>query len=162
MIDRRAYNAEVSRRRFLSWGIGGIAASMAAILGVPIVKYVTSAGMQAEQNAWTPVASLDEIKVGQPTLFKVSFEKKSGWLKTVREASVYVDTQDGTSFTALSNICTHLGCPVRWDSGRQSFLCPCHNGVFDRQGNVISGPPPRPMDKFQTKVEGGKLLLMGA
>ncbi len=134
---------------------------MAALIGVPAVKYLAYPALETEASSWTPIASLSEIKPGQPALFKVSIDKKSGWLKTTNEVSVYVDTTDGKAFTVLSNTCTHLGCPVRWDSGRNSFLCPCHNGVYDRKGNVVSGPPPRPLDRYQTKVEDGKLLIMG-
>lgn len=159
--DRSLESAALTRRRFMAWGIGGIVAAMAAILGVPIAKYLSYPALEKQSSDWTPVATLDEIKPGQPSLFKVSIEKKSGWLKTTREASIYIDTVDGQAFSALSNICTHLGCPVRWDSARQAFLCPCHNGVFDRRGNVVSGPPPRPLDRFETKVDGGKLYVMG-
>jgi len=161
LVDQGLENPTVTRRRFLAWGIGAIGAAGAAILGVPILQYLAYPATQGEASNWTPVASLDEIKPGQPSLFKVSIEKKSGWVKTAKEASVYVDTEDGKTFNVTSNTCTHLGCPIRWDSGRQAFLCPCHNGVFDRKGNVVAGPPPRPLDRFQTKVEGGKLHMMG-
>src|SRR3990170_1446601 len=140
-MDRSLDSPVVTRRRFLSWGIAAIGAAMAAILAVPIVKYLSYPALQGESSDWTAITSLDEIKPGQPSLVKVSIEKKSGWVKTVKEASVYIDTEDSKTFTVLSNTCTHLGCPVRWDSGRQSFLCPCHSGVFDRKGNVVSGPP---------------------
>jgi len=56
---------------------------------------------------------------------------------------------------ALSSICTHLGCIVHWDKTTQHFACPCHGGVYDRTGNVISGPPPRPLDHYEVKVENG-------
>jgi Rieske Fe-S protein len=161
LAEQSLANAEITRRRLLSWGIGAIGAAMAALIGVPAVKYLAHPALEAEASNWAPVADLSEIKPGQPALFKVSIEKKSGWLKTTSEESVYVDTVDGKTFSVISNHCTHLGCPVRWDSGRNAFLCPCHNGVFDRKGNVVAGPPPRPLDRFQTKVEGGKLFIMG-
>lgn len=161
MIDRSIADSQVTRRRFLSWGIGGIGAAMAAILVVPIAKYLAHPALQTESSKWTVLAPLTEIKAGQPALFKVSIEKTSGWVKSNTEASVYVDTTDGKTFTVVSNTCTHLGCPIRWDNGRQLYLCPCHNGMFDRKGNVAGGPPPRPLDRYQTKVEDGKLFIMG-
>jgi Rieske Fe-S protein len=74
---------------------------------------------------------------------------------------VYVLTENGRDFVAMSNICTHLGCRVRWITEREQFYCPCHNGVFDREGNVVSGPPPRPLDRYETKVEEGQLFILG-
>ena len=54
----------------------------------------------------------------------------------------------------MSNICTHLGCRVRWVSGQEEFFCPCHDGVFDIDGNVVSGPPPRPLEAFTVNLRG--------
>jgi Rieske Fe-S protein len=46
-------------------------------------------------------------------------------------------------------------------SGQEEFFCPCHNGVFDKDGNVVSGPPPRPLDRFEVKVEDDQLFILG-
>ena len=62
-------------------------------------------------------------------------------------------------FLAFSKVCTHLGCLVKYDKDRQLFICPCHAGVFDLEGNVISGPPPRPLPKFSVRVEGHNLVI---
>ena len=51
------------------------------------------------------------------------------------------------------------GCLVRWDEQQESFLCPCHGAVFDKNGIVVAGPPPRPLQKLQTKVEAGILYV---
>ena len=75
--------------------------------------------------------------------------------------TVFVVTEDGRNFVALSNICTHLGCRVRWVSDQGKFFCPCHNGVFDKDGNVVSGPPPRPLDRYDVKVEDGQIFILG-
>jgi Rieske Fe-S protein len=74
--------------------------------------------------------------------------------------SVYVLMDNGRDFVAMSNICTHLACRVRWISDREQFFCPCHDGVFDKEGNVISGPPPRPLDRYEIKVEGDQLMIL--
>ena len=60
-------------------------------------------------------------------------------------------------FKVFSAVCTHLGCLVRWESDKNRFYCPCHKGIFDSNGQVISGPPPRPLDQF--KVEQDKNLV---
>ena len=61
--------------------------------------------------------------------------------------------------TALSMICTHLGCTVQWREGKQEFYCPCHDGLFDRDGGVISGPPPMPLEALPVKVTGNEILI---
>lgn len=73
-----------------------------------------------------------------------------------------------SGFLALSRKCTHLGCVVPFQGGEPSldklaplgrFNCPCHGGMYDRYGQVISGPPPRPLDLYPIKIEGGKILV---
>ncbi|HKH74067.1 MAG TPA: ubiquinol-cytochrome c reductase iron-sulfur subunit, partial [Vicinamibacterales bacterium] len=54
---------------------------------------------------------------------------------------------------ALSATCTHLGCQVRWDAGSTKFRCPCHGGVFDLQGAVVEGPPPRALDRVDARID---------
>ncbi len=58
-----------------------------------------------------------------------------------------------------SNACTHLGCPVHWDDASRLFLCPCHNGGFSIDGEVVKGPPPRPLDRVTHKLEDGVLYI---
>ncbi len=64
---------------------------------------------------------------------------------------VLVNTEKGLK--ALSTTCTHLGCKVYWEPENVRFFCPCHDGVFDINGNVVSGPPPRPLDSYQVEVD---------
>ena len=67
------------------------------------------------------------------------------------ETVVFIDRQ-GDSYKALSATCSHLGCRVRWDAPRKQFLCPCHGGVYDRDGKVVAGPPPRGLDPVNVRL----------
>jgi menaquinol-cytochrome c reductase iron-sulfur subunit len=62
-------------------------------------------------------------------------------------------------YVAITTRCAHLGCPVRYVQASQRFICPCHGGVYGFQGEVTGGPPVRPLDRFETKVEGGRVLV---
>jgi Rieske Fe-S protein len=72
---------------------------------------------------------------------------------------VYAVTEDGQNITVFSDACTHLSCKVHWDEERGAFVCPCHDGIFDKQGNVVSGPPPRPLYHFETQIENDQLMI---
>jgi len=61
--------------------------------------------------------------------------------------------------TALSAVCTHLGCVVAFNAGANTFQCPCHGGKYDRDGKVIAGPPPQPLQRLNIKVEDDKIIL---
>ena len=77
----------------------------------------------------------------------------------VNEKPVIVINQQGKGFVALSKVCTHLGCLVEFDVARNLLICPCHAGTYDLEGNVLSGPPPRPLSKIPLKVEGEQLVI---
>lgn len=62
-------------------------------------------------------------------------------------------------FIALSKVCTHLGCLLEYDRNRKGLFCPCHAGVYDLEGNVVSGPPPRPLTRFPLSVEGDNIIV---
>ncbi len=68
-----------------------------------------------------------------------------------------VHLEDG--FKVLSGVCTHLGCIVRWEENKNRFYCPCHKGFFDQSGNVIGGPPPTPLEKYDVTVDGNLVFV---
>ena len=69
-----------------------------------------------------------------------------------------IRSEDG-GFLALSLICSHLGCSVLWDDAKKQFICPCHSSAFDKYGNVINSPAPRPLDYFPVIIEAGKVKI---
>jgi menaquinol-cytochrome c reductase iron-sulfur subunit len=108
---------------------------------------------------WIQLGSVSKIEPNIPTLFKTVIQTQTGWITTDEEFSVYVLTEDGQNYVAMSNVCTHLGCRVRWVAEKEGFFCPCHNGAFSKDGTVTGGPPPRPLDRFESKVENDILFV---
>ncbi|HET6446019.1 MAG TPA: ubiquinol-cytochrome c reductase iron-sulfur subunit [candidate division Zixibacteria bacterium] len=152
----------LDRRTFLSIGTAAIAAVISAGMAIPAVAYVI--GPALKKNAaeeWIRLGSASKVELGVPTLFKAKIERQAGWIVDERELSIYVLTDDGREFVALSNICPHLGCRVRWIADEQEFFCPCHNAAFAKDGRVLDGPPPRPLDHYEIKVEDDQLFVLG-
>lgn len=151
---------ELSRRNFMQsaiWGIGGL---IGIGYGVSAVAYVVGPSLQKQQTeTWVRLGPTTKVELGIPTLFRFTIETQTGWIANTEEISAYVLTTDGRTYIAMSNICTHLGCRVRWITDQDQFFCPCHNGVFDVSGNVVSGPPPRPLDRYEVKVEEDQLFI---
>lgn len=150
----------LNRRDFLglaTWAIGGL---ISIGMGIPSIAYIIGPALKSDQTqSWTRLGPTSKIELGTPTLFKVKIERQTGWIVDSEELSVYALTEDGRDYIAMSNVCTHLGCRARWVSDRDQFYCPCHAGVFDREGYVVSGPPPRPLDRYEVKVENGQLFI---
>lgn len=153
---------QISRRNFMAiatWAIGGF---IGIALAIPGVAYIIGPALKRqEEGNWIRLGSTSKVELGTPTLFKVNIQRQTGWILNEEEISVYVLTENGRDFVAMSNICTHLGCRVRWITDQEQFFCPCHNAVFNKDGSVGSGPPPRPLDRYQVKVEDDQLYVLG-
>uniref|UniRef100_UPI0025AA31ED Cytochrome b6-f complex iron-sulfur subunit n=1 Tax=Chlorobaculum tepidum TaxID=1097 RepID=UPI0025AA31ED len=65
----------------------------------------------------------------------------------------------GGSLTAVSAICTHLGCLVHWDEAADMIACPCHGAKYTQDGKIISGPQPLPLKQYKVKIEDGKIVV---
>ena len=153
---------EISRRDFLAIATTAIGAVISAALAIPAVAYIVGPAIRrSASEAWIRLGATSKVELGTPTLFKTTIQQQSGWIVNEQEISVYVLTEDNRDYIAMSNICTHLGCRVRWISDQQQFFCPCHNAIFAKDGEVVSGPPPRPLDRFDVKVEDDQLLILG-
>lgn len=68
--------------------------------------------------------------------------------------------EDG-ALRAFSLVCTHLACTVIWNGEKREFHCPCHDGFFDEEGRVLSGPPPAPLERWKVEVQGN-IVIIGA
>jgi Rieske Fe-S protein len=80
---------------------------------------------------------------------------------TERDSAILIRTQDG-AYRAYGQKCTHLSCPVYYSRDHQRLECPCHEGAFDAAtGNVLYGPPPRPLDAIEVELRGGQVWAIG-
>lgn len=77
----------------------------------------------------------------------------------LNNSPVLVINRPERGYVAFSKVCTHLGCLVEFDKIQRRLVCPCHAGRFDLGGNVISGPPPRPLPKLPLRVEGDEIII---
>src|SRR6266508_2405476 len=69
-----------------------------------------------------------------------------------KDSAILVRSADGT-YHAFGQQCTHLSCPVYYAHAHQRLECPCHEGAFDATtGNVLYGPPPRPLDMIEIEM----------
>ena len=150
----------LSRRDFIKATTGIIGGFIGAAIGIPIIGYLISPSLRKdEDDAWINLGPLDKYPLGIPKLFDFTRTKVNGWERTGMSYGVFVVRQNEASVRVFSNICTHLGCHVNWHSDVQHYISPCHDGHFDILGKNISGPPPRPLDEFITKIENGILYI---
>lgn len=147
-----------SRRRFLSYLTGVLGAVIAGALAIPLAGFYIAPSLKRRKPTWVSLGPPSSVPEMEPTKFTYSYTRTDGWYERVVRGTAYVVRQ-GSAVFVLSNICTHLGCGVRWDRDAKAFLCPCHNGRFDIQGKVIAGPPPKPLPRLQYTIAAGVIRI---
>ena len=150
----------LSRRGFLAWLSVGLGAIVAAVLGGSGGAYFLAPAFQKREEDWVDLGPAKDIPVGKPVKLDFVVRKRDAWVTTEQRSSAYVTTSNGRDFIVFDPRCTHLGCPYRWDEVKGQFICPCHTAVFDVDGRVVQGPPPRSLDRYEAKVTGGRLQVL--
>lgn len=153
---------EMARRRFIGYAVGSIGAFMLAVIGVPLARFITFPATQKFPQSWSEVGPVSDFPVGEMKLAEIGpvYEQPMGQ-GALGKRAIYVLNRGDNQFVCYNVHCTHAGCPVHWVEGARSFFSPCHGGAFDRDGRVTAGPPPRPLDRHEVKVEDG-ILYVGA
>lgn len=146
------------RRKVLAYLTGLVGAAIAAALGIPLAAFYVAPSLARRRPVRVNLGPVSSLRPGEPTKFTYSYFRVDGWLEKVVRGTAYAVMTDNGIFV-LSNICTHLGCGVRWDRDAKAFLCPCHDGRFDIRGKVIAGPPPKPLPRFTHDISGGTLRI---
>ena len=153
---------EVQRRDFVNIVLVGLGSVIGLIIGIPAIAYLLSPAVKVHvEEAWIPLGPLDAYPLDDPTLFSYTRSKINGWEKTVNSYGAYVWRYGNgdTEVRVYSNMCTHLSCRVTWTEETNVYFCPCHDGRFNKEGQVVAGPPPEPLYEFETKVEEGILSV---
>lgn len=147
------------RRTFLSVICLGLGALAAAAVALPIVGFILSPVLRIVPSTWRTVTSVDNVKVGET--IEVSFQDSSplAWSGVTAKTAAWLRRENEQEFIAFSVNCTHLGCPVRWLPDAELFMCPCHGGVYYKNGNVASGPPPHALFHYDVRVENGEVQI---
>ncbi|MFC2026231.1 ubiquinol-cytochrome c reductase iron-sulfur subunit [Chloroflexota bacterium] len=155
-----AKSPHLSRNDFVKGMVAVLGTIMGAVVGIPAIAYIISPAVKSQSvDAWVSLGPLENYPIGTPTLFSFTRSKINGWEKTVNSFGVYIFRETENTEVVYSNVCTHLSCRVTWEEGDQIYFCPCHDGIFDKDGKVVAGPPPRPMDRYETKIEDGILSI---
>ena len=157
----------VTRRRFMGLATHTAGAIAAAAVGLPVIGFALGPVFKRLPVMWQPVGRVDEfgdsayerriIRLTPDTIGQVA-----NTTVFVRKRNPAIDTEPADSwnrFIAITSRCAHVGCPVNFTPAAEAFICPCHGGVYDFRGLRIGGPPPRPLDRFFTRVRNGQVEI---
>src|SRR5262245_40400274 len=156
-------NDKTISRRGLFMKLGMLANGVAAAaLGVPIVGFLLSSVTRGRAKGyldWVSLGPINEFPEGETRLatFRNPLVMPTDG-KTV-DTACWVRRIEGDQVQVFAVNCAHLGCPVRWFPQSGLFMCPCHGGVYYRDGARASGPPERGLFEYPHKVENGLITI---
>jgi cytochrome b6-f complex iron-sulfur subunit len=136
-----------SRRRFLDYLLGGGMLLWLGSVLYPVARYLIPPRVSGPDMASVEAAAVAEMAPGSYKIFRFG-----------RLPGILIRLHDGT-FHALSARCTHLDCTVQFRTDTEQVWCACHNGIYDVDGRNISGPPPRPLERFEVVVKDDRVFV---
>jgi len=137
----------MKRRNFIDFFLGSsLLATIAAFL-YPVIRYLLPPRQAEAVQKRVVAAKVGELAPNSSKIFKFG-----------SSPALLINTPEGKHL-AFSATCTHLTCTVHFESETETIFCPCHNGRFDLAGNVISGPPPSPLESFKVEISGEDIIV---
>ena len=147
-----------SRRSFLVRLIQGVHATMGATLAYILGTAVLAPSLTRRESTWLTAADLSGLPDGEPHPVTLRIARQDGATEAVDRRVVFL-VRSGDAVKALDSTCTHLGCRTRVNPEARQIECPCHGGVYDVHGQVIAGPPPRPVRELPARVDGSRVMV---
>jgi len=134
----------ISRRKLIAYAwIGASAIVIAELIGGTLA-FLWPRRKGPKVETVFIAGKVNDFKVGEIIPFR-------------KERTFILRTEEG--FLAISSICTHLNCIVNWNEMLKKFECPCHGAKFNRNGEVLEGPPPRPLDLYKLQIVAGNVVV---
>ena len=147
------------RRKFFARIITTVQAAIGGTLGVVLGGAILSPMFGRRQENWLNAANLAELLENRPVPVTLRVAREDGYNQVIDRRTVFLVRTGDAEVIALDSTCTHLGCRVSWDAENQELKCPCHGGVYDTLGQVKAGPPPTPLLRLETRVEGTQVQV---
>ena len=148
------------RRKFLELVSIGIGCVGAALIAVPVAGFLLAPLFEAVTRKWLTVGTPDQFADGKTVEVKFEDPSSVSWAGVTGQTGAWLRREASGEFVAFAVNCTHLGCPVRWLPDAELFMCPCHGGVYYKDGTVAAGPPPRPLTKYPVRVQDGHVQIL--
>jgi cytochrome b6-f complex iron-sulfur subunit len=140
----QADHKPISRRRLIAyaWIVAGTI--VVGELAGGVLAFLWPRRRRGREEKIFIAGKVSDFKIGEVIAFR-------------KEKTFVVRLKGG--FLAISSVCTHLHCIVNWNELTRRFECPCHGAKFNEEGEVLEGPPPRPLDLHKLEIAAGNLVI---
>lgn len=137
----------INRKAFLNCIIGISGLALFGAISFPVLKYIIPPKGSDVDISKVTAAKKVELPLNSAKIFRFG-----------NKPAILINTTQGV-LKAFSAVCTHLNCTVQYVKESGHILCACHNGKFDLNGKVISGPPPKSLEEYKVDVVGEDIIV---
>lgn len=160
MSELKENNQEpLNRRSFIMKILWSMSALVGLIITIPVIGALIGPIVKKKPQSWRPVGDIDDFQVGNTVLVKFENADPEAWAGVSAQTASWLRRVSENEFVAYSVNCTHLGCPVRWMADAELFLCPCHGGVYNKDGSRAAGPPPHGLAHYPVRIKNNKVEI---
>ena len=145
------------RRAFIMTTL--LASGTAILTGFPLAAYFIAPALKKATGKWVDFGAAEDLTPDSIEMLTYEFMVKDGWLVLPQRGFVWAKVNENNHIKVFSSTCTHLACNVIWQEETNHFICPCHSGRFDSDGNPAAGPPTKPLSVLNHKIEEDNLLV---
>ena len=160
--DPGSARAAMTRQRMMARATIGLGGLLGTIIATPAAVAVLAPAFKRATSYPIdigPATLYPQVGAGRIPWHTVTFERTPGDASGLSRRLAYVRNDGDGKFTAISNTCMHVGCPVQ--ANATGFACPCHGGQYDSEGRRTAGPPVRPLNRYETSVDDEGHLILG-
>jgi menaquinol-cytochrome c reductase iron-sulfur subunit len=130
-----------------------------AIVAIPSVLFLLLPVFKRPPQVWRSLGPESQFEVGKTVAVSFDDPAPLPWSGVTARTAAWL-RREPNGLTAFAINCTHLGCPVRWLSEADLFMCPCHGGVYNSDGTVAAGPPPKPLYRYEVRLQNGEVEIL--
>jgi len=146
-------NDKIPRREAINYLLGvGIGALGVATL-FPVARYIIPPPASGSGTSSVVAGKVGELKPNEGKIFKF------GNIPGILVCKPGGDPKSALGYVSFTAVCTHLNCTVQYRGDLKEIWCACHNGHYDLNGKVISGPPPTPLQEYRVAIKGDEIFV---
>ncbi len=153
---------KINRRSFLIKILTGASAFITMLVSIPVIGALVAPVVRPTPPTWRKVGKVSDFDIGKTVMVKFRNSSPLPWSGQTSKSASWLRKISDNQFVAFSVNCTHLGCPVRWEADAELFLCPCHGGVYNKDGTRAAGPPPSGLAHYNVRINNNYVEILAS
>jgi len=160
MSDHEMLTEKIKRRSFIMKILVLISGFIGMLVAIPVVGALLTPLVRRVPQVWRQVGKVSDFETGKTVMVKFRNSTPLPWSGKTSESAAWLRKVSENEFMAFSVNCTHLGCPVRWEEDAELFMCPCHGGIYNKDGSRAAGPPPKGLVHYNVRVNNHEVEIL--